>query len=83
LLSLEAREYKGIEEAYRQAVKRNLYESVEYVRGGKQRAYALTDSREYFAELSEAYFEKDDFYPFTRNRLKAYDLVGFRLMQQA
>jgi hypothetical protein len=75
--------YSGIMDAYQQALNYHLYESVDYISGGKMRAYALTNSKEYFAELSEAYFGKNDFYPFTRQQLAEYDPVGFRLMQQA
>lgn len=74
--------YRGITDAYQQAVNIHLYESVDYVSGKKMRAYALTNPTEYFAELSEAYFGKNDFYPFTRQQLAEYDPVGFQLMQQ-
>lgn len=67
--------------AYRHALRRGLYEQVEYIRGGKQRAYALTNEQEYFAELSEAYFGKNDFFPFVREDLARYDPVGFRVMR--
>ena len=73
--------YAGIEAAYQHAVHQKLYESVAYVKGGKQKAYALTNAKEYFAELSEAYFGKNDFYPFTRSNLKTYDPLGYRLLQ--
>lgn len=74
-------QYTGIEVAYHQAVQQKLYASVAYVKGGKQKAYALTNAKEYFAELSEAYFGKNDFYPFTRSELKAYDPSGYQLMK--
>ena len=73
---------KSIEAAYKHAVDKKLYESVAYCGGGKQRAYALTNAKEYFAELSEAYFGKNDFYPFVRSELEQYDPVGFQLMEQ-
>jgi hypothetical protein len=76
-------DYEGIKTAYRQAVEKKIYESVPYCRGGRQRAYALTDEKEYFAELSEAYFGRNDFYPFTREELKKHDPVGFQLMEDA
>jgi hypothetical protein len=72
----------AIEATYHQAIQRNLYQSVNYIQGGKQKAYALTDAKEYFAELSEAYFGKNDFYPFTRSELKTYDPVGYQLMEK-
>lgn len=74
-------QHKGIEAAYQHALQQKLYESVTYIKGGKQKAYALTNAKEYFAELSEAYFGQNDFYPFTRSELKTYDSRGYRLMQ--
>ena len=73
---------KRIAAAYKHAVDTKLYESVAYCGGGKQRAYALTNEKEYFAELSEAYFGRNDFYPFVRSDLKKHDPQGYQLMQQ-
>jgi hypothetical protein len=68
--------------AYRQAVASRSYESVDYFGGGKRRAYALVDEKEYFAELSEAYFCRNDYYPFTRADLQRHDPVGYQLLQR-
>jgi hypothetical protein len=68
--------------AYRRAVESRSYESVEYVGGGKRRAYALVNEKEYFAELSEAYFGRNDYYPFTRADLQRHDPVGYELLQR-
>ena len=38
-----------------------------------ERAYAMTSSQEYFAETTEAYFSRNDFFPFTRDELKRHD----------
>jgi hypothetical protein len=73
---------RGVEAAFQQAVERKLYESVAFVTGGKRKAYAITNSREYFAEISEAYFGKNDFFPFDRKDLETHDPVGFQLMQR-
>ena len=75
-------DHEGIQKAYEQAVKQKRYESVPYVLGGLRRAYALTNSKEYFAETTEAYFGVNDFYPFTRDELREYDPSGFRLMEE-
>ena len=48
-----------------------------------QRAYALTDDKEYFAELTEAYYGVNDFYPFTRDQLLSFDIAGYTLIEQA
>jgi len=68
--------------AYRHAVESGSYESVDYNGGGKRRAYALVDEKEYFAELSEAYFCRNDYYPFTRADLQQHDPVGYELLQR-
>jgi hypothetical protein len=73
---------KAIEAAYKHAVDAKLYASVAYCGGGKQKAYALTNAKEYFAELSEAYFGRNDFYPFVRSELKTHDPQGYRLMER-
>ncbi|MGL6074233.1 MAG: DUF6797 domain-containing protein [Fimbriiglobus sp.] len=38
-----------------------------------EKAYAMTNAMEYFAETTEAYFTKNDFYPFNREDLKKQD----------
>lgn len=73
--------HEGIAAAYENAMDQKLYDSVKHVLGGTQRAYAATNPKEYFAELTEAYLGKNDFYPFTRAELERHDPKGFRLMQ--
>jgi hypothetical protein len=73
--------HDGILAAYRQAMDRKLYDSVAHVNGKKQRAYAATNEKEYFAELTEAYFGKNDFFPFNRAELEKHDPVGYQLMR--
>jgi hypothetical protein len=75
--------YAPLQTAYRQAMERKLYDSVEFVHGGNRKAYAATNPAEYFAELSEAYFGKNDFFPFTRDELEKHDPVGFEMMRKA
>jgi hypothetical protein len=69
--------------AYQAAVASKAYERVAYVHGGTQRAYALNNEHEYFAELTEAYFGRNDFYPFTRDDLRAFDPKGFAVIEAA
>ena len=38
-----------------------------------ERAYAMTSPMEYFAETTEAFFSRNDFFPFTRDELKQHD----------
>jgi hypothetical protein len=44
-----------------------------YFPGETKRAYAMNNDQEYFAELSEAYFGTNDFYPFVRAEIKEHD----------
>ena len=44
------------------------------------RAYALTNSQEFFAESTEAYFGHNDFFPYTNEQLKSYDLDTWTLI---
>jgi hypothetical protein len=74
-------EHPAAQKAYKKAMDDGLYESVAHVHGGKRKAYAATNYKEYFAELTEAYFGKNDFFPFNRTDLKKYDPTGYRLMQ--
>ncbi len=69
------------QKAYRNAMDAGLYQSVEHAHGGKRKAYAATNYKEYFADLTEAYFGKNDFFPLTREDLKKYDPIGYKLMQ--
>jgi len=71
-----------VRRAYDAAVASRRYESVLYIMGGKKRAYALENSAEYFAELSEAYFGVNDFYPFVRGELEQFDPTGFEMIEK-
>lgn len=62
--------------------KDRLYDDVAYVQGGTRRAYALTNPPEFFAELSEAYFGVNDFFPFRRDELKRHDPSSFELVDR-
>ncbi len=49
------------------------YQRVLDHRGGTVRHYALSNHKEYFAEGTEAYFYRNDFYPFVGAELKQHD----------
>lgn len=46
------------------------------------KAYAMTNAQEYFAECSEAFFGRNDFYPFTREELKQHDPEMHALLEK-
>jgi len=73
---------KAILAAFKEAQKAGNYQSVEYTHGGQKRAYALNNENEYFAELTEAYFGLNDFYPFNYDDLEKHDATGFALMKK-
>jgi hypothetical protein len=68
--------------AYESAMKAKRYDAVFHWDGKVVRAYAATNSKEYFAECSEAYFGVNDFYPFVRGELMNADPEGFALMRK-
>jgi dipeptidyl-peptidase-4 len=64
--------------AYARAKEAGKYEKVErHFGNGRpnrvEKAYAMTTAMEYFAEATEAYFGRNDFFPFTRDELKKHD----------
>ncbi|HLY75633.1 MAG TPA: hypothetical protein VKU80_16040 [Planctomycetota bacterium] len=73
-------QHPGIQEAWREAKKSGIYDSVLRINGTKERHYALTDPQEYFAEGTEAFFGTNDFYPFVRAELQVHDPRLFRLL---
>ena len=71
-----------IRRAYEAAKAGGRYDSVRRNNGRTERAYALTDDHEYFAEATEAFFGTNDFYPFTREELKAHDAELFKILEE-
>jgi len=59
--------------AYKQAMASGDYENVLAYSGRRVRHYAATNDKEYFAEGTEAYLYRNDFYPFVRAELKEFD----------
>jgi hypothetical protein len=59
--------------AYEKAKAAGNYESVLAHTGKKVKHYGLTTRQEYFAEGTEAFFYRNDFYPFVRAELKEHD----------
>jgi hypothetical protein len=75
--------HEKLDAAFQHAVDEKLYESVAYFRSDeKRKAYAITNVDEYFAELTESYFGRNDFYPFQRAELKQHDPRGFAALEE-
>lgn len=75
--------YPPILGAYNRAKSAGKYRRVKYYDGTRREAYALTDPMEFFAESSEAYFGRNDFEPFNRTQLKAFDRSAYRMVEKA
>jgi hypothetical protein len=66
--------------AFARAQLAGKYQSVLDHKGVKVRHYALSNQKEYFAEGTEAFFYRNDFYPFVRAELKEHDPELFALL---
>jgi hypothetical protein len=73
-------DHADIKAAYERYKNSGNGKSVLHINGKKTQHYALTNEKEFFAEMTEAYFGHNDFYPFNRAELKQaepeiYDLL--------
>ena len=59
-------DHAGIADAFAAVQAAKSLEDIQYVTGGRQKAYALTNPMEFFAEMSEAWWGVNDMYPFVR-----------------
>ena len=79
-------EEPGIRRAYILAEASGTYNSVDRRdsegRVRKDRAYAMTNHKEYFAEATEAFFTTNDFFPFTKDELKKHDPAIFAQLEK-
>ena len=62
-------EHAEIKQVFQAVAAADTLEEVIYVSGGTQRAYALNNQMEFFAEMSEAWWITNDMYPFVRGEL--------------
>lgn len=66
--------------AYQQAMDAGIYQKSLLYTGDCVKHYACTNHKEYFAESTEAYFYKNDFYPFVAAELQQHDPCVYDLM---
>ncbi len=72
--------------AYQRAKAGGKYDRVERQdaegRKSQDKAYAMTNQQEYFAETTEAYFTRNDFYPYVRKELQAHDPAAVEMLKK-
>jgi hypothetical protein len=71
-----------IRKAYRNYKKSGHGDKVLVFNGQRARHYALTDHKEFFAEMTEAYFGVNDFFPFTRAELRDSEPEVYALLYE-
>ena len=71
---------KRIIDAYKKAMAAGLYKKVLLYNGKEVRHYGATDHKEYFAEGTESFFYRNDFYPFVAAELERHDPVLYSLL---
>ncbi len=69
-----------VEEAYEKYKKSGRGEKTLLHNGTRVRHYALTNHKEFFAEMTESYFGSNDFFPFNRAELKESEPEIYELM---
>ncbi len=75
-------DHPEIKAAFQKAKASGIYESILRSNGNTERAYAISNPNEYFAENSEAFFGTNDFFPFERSQLKRHDPEMHDLLQR-
>ncbi len=71
-----------IVEAYEKYKKSGHGDKTLLINGNRVRHYALTNHKEFFAEMTESYFGVNDFFPFNRAELKEAEPEIYELLAQ-
>lgn len=71
-----------IKTAWKNFAANRRYQSVLQIDGRIEKHYALTDEKEFFAEMSETYFGENDFFPFNRAELRQEEPEIFKLLDR-
>ncbi len=79
VLGFDERRLRGTWERY---VASGHGNAVLYTGGPRKRHYALTDHKEFFAEMTEAYFGVNDFFPFTHPELREAEPETYALLAE-
>ncbi len=78
---------EAVQVAYARAKSKGIYDNVarHYGNGRPntfEKAYAMTNPQEYFAETTEAFFSRNDFFPFDQKELAEHDAEMFKTLEQ-
>jgi hypothetical protein len=68
--------------AYETAKAAGTYENVLLYTGENVKHYGLSNHKEYFAEGTEAFFYRNDFYPFVRAELREHDPLLYDVLEK-
>ena len=72
-----------VKKTYKLAKTKGAYNKVSYMNSKQKfKAYAMGNEHEYFAELSEAYFGCNDYFPYDREQLKQHDPAGYEMVHK-
>jgi hypothetical protein len=66
---IDAEQRREIQAVLDATIESNQLEQSLYVTGGRNRAYALNNLQEFFAEMSEAWWWTNDIFPFVRGEI--------------
>lgn len=75
-------EHEGILEGYQVFCDSQKFDAVTYPNGRQRPHYGLMNHKEFFAEMTETFFTKNNSYPFNRTELMLYHPESYRLMSQ-
>ncbi len=79
---LQRRFDNKIKTAYDVILRAGLYANVRRGFDTHHHGYALTNYKEYFAEITTMYFGHNSYYPFDRFDLRHYDPIGYKLVEE-
>jgi hypothetical protein len=75
-------DHAEVKAAWQAFAKDEKTKSVLHVRGDRRSHYARTNPMEFFAEMTESYFGRNDFFPFNSGELKQDEPAVFELMEK-
>lgn len=75
-------EHPAVIDAFEAAKSAGTYEKVMLYTGRQVRHYGLSNHKEYFAEGTEAYFYRNDFFPFVRGELIEHDPKLYEVLKE-